>query len=64
MEDKGFNSFESNVIKLSVNEKKNGPGIVFWPGPALLFFLFRGLNIRFRARKVTLSDKAKAELQN
>ena len=29
MQDKGFNSFASNVIKLSVNEKKNGPGIVF-----------------------------------
>ena len=38
VQDRGFNSFESNMIKLSVNETK-------WsscsPGPALLFFIFR-----------------------
>ena len=41
MQDRGFNSFASNMIKLSVNDTK-------WsslPGPALLFFIFRFENL-------------------
>ena len=41
MQDRGFNSSASNMIKLSVNDTK-------WsslPGPALLFFIFRFENL-------------------
>ena len=38
MQDKGFNSFASNMINLSVNETKWS---ILLAGPALLFFLFR-----------------------
>ena len=38
MQERGFNSFASNMIKLSVNETKQSN---FLPGHALFFFIFR-----------------------
>ena len=43
MQDRGFNSFAFNMIKLSVDEKKKRA--VCSPGPALLFFVFRFENL-------------------
>ena len=59
MQDRSFNSFASNMIKLSVNETKWS--ILLARTGALIFFYF-DLNIWFRARKVigTLEKRAPA----
>ena len=43
MQDRGFNSFASNMMKLAVLMKQNEA--VCYPGPVLLFFIFQFENM-------------------
>ena len=63
MEDRGFNSFISNMINLSVNETKRS-SLLAKTRAFILYISNFDLNVCFRARKVTGTFEKRAPGQN
>ena len=63
MQDKGFNSFISNMTNLSVNETKRS-SLLARTRALILYISNFDLNVCFRARKVTGTFEKRAPGQN